>query len=60
MCDIYGDKLSFSKAYRWLANFKRGLQQLKGAARPGRPAISTTKGNIQINPQLAENMPDIP
>ena len=32
---------------RWVAKFSAGQQQLKDANRPGRPATTTTKGNIE-------------
>ena len=44
----------------WVAKFKSGLQQLKDAARPGRPATTTTKRNIQNIRDLLKKMPDLP
>ena len=48
VCDIYGDgQMSHRTVCRWVAKIRAGQQQLKDAARPGRPATTTTKGNIE-------------
>ena len=48
VCDIYGEgQMSHRTVCRWVAKFSAGQQQLKDAARPGRPATTTTKGNIE-------------
>ena len=48
VCDIYGDgQMSFSTICRWVAKFQSGQQQLKDAARPGRPVTSTTPKNVE-------------
>ena len=39
--------MSHRTVCRWVAQFSAGQQQLKDAARPGRPATTTTKGNIE-------------
>ena len=39
--------MSHRTVCRWVAKFSAGQQQLKDAARPGRPATTTTKGNIE-------------
>ena len=47
VCDIYGEgQISHRTVCRWVAKFSAGQQQLKYAPRPGRPATTTTKGNI--------------
>ena len=38
--------MSHRTVCRWVAKSSAGQQQLKYAARPGRPATTTTKGNI--------------
>ncbi len=51
VCAIYGDgQMSFSTICRWVAKFKYGQQQLKDAARPGRPVTSTTTKKRRKNP----------
>ena len=48
VCDIYGEgQLSHRTVCRWVAKISAGQQQLKDAARPGRPATTTTNGNIE-------------
>ena len=45
VCDIYGEgQMSHRTVCRWVAKLSAGQQQLKDAARPGRPATTTTKG----------------
>ena len=45
VCDIHGEgQMSHRTVCRWVAKFSAGQQQLKYAARPGRPATTTTKG----------------
>ena len=39
--------MSFSTICRWVAKFQSGQQQLKDAARPGRPVTSTTPKNVE-------------
>ena len=39
--------MSHRTVCRWVAKFSAGQQQLKDAARPGRPATITTKGYIE-------------
>jgi len=39
--------MSYMTICRWVARFKSGHQQLKDAARKGRPATTTTKHNIE-------------
>ena len=45
---------------RWVAKFSAGQQQLKDAARPGRPATTTTKGNIEKSEISSKLMLDSP
>ena len=48
VCDIYGEgQLSHRTVCRRVAKFSAGQQQLKDAACPGRPATTTTNGNIE-------------
>ena len=48
VCDIYGEgQMSHRTVCRWVAKSSAGQQQLKDAARPGRPATTTTIGNIE-------------
>ena len=48
VCDICGEgQMSHRTVCRWVAKFSAGKQQQKYAARPGRPATITTKGNIE-------------
>lgn len=48
VCDIYGEgQMSHRSICRWVAKFKTGQQQVKDATRPGRPATTTTKSNIE-------------
>ena len=50
VCDIYGEgQMSHRIVCRWVAKFSAGQQQLNDADRPGRPATTTTKGNIEKN-----------
>ena len=43
MCDINGEgQMSHRTVCRWVAKFSAGQQQMKDAARPGRPATTTT------------------
>ena len=52
MCDIYGqDQMHFRTVYRGMA---------KDAARPGRPATTTTKRNILKIRDLLKKMSDLP
>ena len=39
--------MSHRTVCRWVARFSAGQQQMKDAARPGHPAITTTNGNIE-------------
>ncbi|XP_033739206.1 uncharacterized protein LOC117326558 [Pecten maximus] len=39
--------MSHRTVCRWVGKFSAGQQQLKDAAHPGRPATTTTKGNIE-------------
>ena len=41
---------------RWVAKFSAGQQQLKDAARPGRPATTTTKGNIEKKSEISSKL----
>ena len=50
VCDIYGEgQMSHRTVCRWVA-FSAGQQQLKG-----RPATTTTKGNIEKNQKYHQN-----
>ena len=54
VCGIYGEgQMSRMTVCRWAA-FSAWQQQLKYAARPGRPAATTTKGNRK-NPKYPQN-----
>ena len=54
VCSIYGeDQMSFSMVCMWVAKFKSEVQELKDAARPGRPATTQTKHNIK-NPRFVK------
>ena len=47
--------MSFSTVCRWVAKFKSGLQQLKDAGRPGRPATKTKRNIQKINDFLKKD-----
>ena len=48
VCDIYGEgQLSHRTVCRWVAKSSAGKQQLIDDACPGRPATTTTNGNIE-------------
>ena len=47
--------MSHRTVCRWIDKFSVGQQELKDAARPGRPATTTTKGNIEKNPKYPQN-----
>ena len=47
--------MSHRTVCRWVAKLSAGQQQLKDAARPGRPATAMTKGNIEKNPKYPQN-----
>ena len=56
VCDIYGEgQMSHRTVCMWVAKFSAGQQHLKDAARPGRPATTTTKGNIEKNPKYPQS-----
>ena len=56
VCGIYGEgQMSHRTICRWVAKFSAGQQQMKDAARTGRPATTTTKGNIEKNPKYHQN-----
>ena len=48
VCETYKKgQMPHRTVCRWVAKFSAGQQQLKETARPGRPATTTTKGNIK-------------
>ena len=48
VCDIHGEcQISHRSVCRWVAKSSAWQHQLKDAARPDRPATTTTKGNIE-------------
>ena len=47
--------MSHRTVCRRVAKFSDGQQQLKDAARRGRPAATTTKSNIEKNPKYPQN-----
>ena len=48
VCYIYGEgQMSHRTVCRWVAKFSAGQLPLKDAARPDRPATTTTRGNIE-------------
>ena len=51
--------MSFSTVYRWVAEFKSGLQQLKHAASPGH-ATTTTKRSIRTSAIFLNKIQDLP
>ena len=55
VCDIFGQgQMSYMTICRWVARFTSVHQQLKDAAHRGRPAITTTKHNIERIRQILE------
>ena len=47
MCHLWGGPKSHRTVCRWVAKLSAGQQQLKDVARPGRPATTTIKCNIE-------------
>ena len=57
VCDIYGEgQMPHSTIWRWVAKYSAGQQQLNDAACPGRPATTTTKGNIEKKSEISSEL----
>ena len=54
--DTYGEGQIFHRTVcRWVVKFSAGQRQLKEVACPGRPATTTTKGNIEKIQNILKN-----